>query len=97
MSKDTLTKADLVDSVYDKVGGFSKRETADLVNQVFDLMKECLLTKENVKVSGFGKFIVRYKHARPGRNPQTNERITIDARHVLRFRASQILKNELNR
>lgn len=92
----TTTKADLVDAVYDRVGGFSKREAADVVNQVFELLKDRLTTGEKVKISGFGNFVVRYKHARPGRNPQTGDEITIDARHVLRFRASQVLKASLN-
>jgi len=92
----TTTKADLVDTVYERVGGFSKREAADIVNQVFDLLKDRLSAGEKVKISGFGNFVVRYKHARPGRNPQTGDAITIDARHVLRFRASQVLKAALN-
>ena len=92
----TTTKADLVDAVYERVGGFSKREAADVVNQVFDLLKDRLATGEKVKISGFGNFVVRFKHERPGRNPQTGEEITIDARHVLRFRASQVMKAALN-
>ena len=92
----TTTKADLVDAVYERVGGFSKREAADVVNQVFDLLKDRLSTGEKVKISGFGNFVVRFKHERPGRNPQTGDEITIDARHVLRFRASQVLKASLN-
>ncbi len=92
----TTTKADLVDAVYERVGGFSKREAADVVNQVFDILKDRLATGEKVKISGFGNFVVRFKHARPGRNPQTGDEITIDARHVLRFRASQVLKGQLN-
>ena len=92
----TTTKADLVDAVYERVGGFSKREAADVVHQVFDLLKDRLSTGEKVKISGFGNFVVRFKHERPGRNPQTGDEITIDARHVLRFRASQVLKASLN-
>jgi integration host factor subunit alpha len=92
----TTTKADLVDAVYEKVGGFSKREAADVVNRVFDILKDRLAEGEKVKISGFGNFVVRFKHARPGRNPQTGDEITIDARHVLRFRASQVLKAHLN-
>ncbi len=92
----TTTKADLVDGVYDRVGGFSKREAADAVNQVFEILKDRLSTGEKVKISGFGNFVVRFKHARPGRNPQTGDEITIDARHVLRFRASQVLRGQLN-
>jgi integration host factor subunit alpha len=95
-SNSTTTKADLVDAVYDQVGGFSKREAADVVNSMFEILKDNLSSGEKVKISGFGNFVVRFKHARPGRNPQTGEEITIDARHVLRFRASQVLKAALN-
>ncbi|MBN1945677.1 MAG: integration host factor subunit alpha [Bradymonadales bacterium] len=91
-----MTKADLIDSVYETVGGFSKREAADVVNATFDILKEGLAGGEKVKISGFGNFVVRFKHTRPGRNPQTGDEITIDARHVLRFRASQVLKAALN-
>lgn len=92
----TTTKADLVDEVYETVGGFSKREAAEVVNTTFDILKDNLSSGEKVKISGFGNFVVRFKHARPGRNPQTGEEITIAARHVLRFRASQVLKAALN-
>lgn len=95
-SNSTTTKADLVDAVYETVGGFSKREAADVVNAMFDIVKDSLAAGEKVKISGFGNFVVRFKHARPGRNPQTGDEITIDARHVLRFRASQVLKASLN-
>jgi integration host factor subunit alpha len=95
-SNSTTTKADLVDAVYEMVGGFSKREAADVVNAMFEILKDSLAVGEKVKISGFGNFMVRFKHARPGRNPQTGQEITIDARHVLRFRASQVLKASLN-
>lgn len=95
-SGSTTTKADLVDAVYETVGGFSKREAAEVVNQVFDILKDGLGAGDKVKISGFGNFVVRFKHARPGRNPQTGDEITIDPRHVLRFRASQVLKASLN-
>jgi integration host factor subunit alpha len=95
-SNATTTKADLVDAVYESVGGFSKREAADVVNTMFEILKDSLAVGEKVKISGFGNFVVRFKHARPGRNPQTGQEITIDARHVLRFRASQVLKASLN-
>lgn len=95
-SNSTTTKADLVDAVYESVGGFSKREAADVVNTMFEILKDSLSSGEKVKISGFGNFVVRFKHARPGRNPQTGQEITIDARHVLRFRASQVLKASLN-
>jgi len=90
-----MTKAEIVEQIYERVG-FSKKEAAELVEKVFELMKETLATGEKVKISGFGNFVVREKKARIGRNPQTGEEITISARRVLTFKPSQVLKNALN-
>lgn len=90
-----MTKADIIESVYKKVG-FSKKESAEIVEMVFDTIKETLERGEKIKISGFGNFIVRDKKARVGRNPQTGKEIEISARRVLTFRASQVLKNVLN-
>jgi integration host factor subunit alpha len=92
----TMTKADIVDKVCEQVGGFSKKEAADLVDQVFDTMKAVLESGEKIKISGFGNFVVREKKPRPGRNPQTGQEITIDARRVLTFKPSNVLKDALN-
>ncbi len=94
-SVSTVTKADLVEKVYEQLG-FSKKEAADLVELVFTTLKESITSGEKVKISGFGNFIVRSKRPRIGRNPQTGEQITISARHVLTFRPSQVLKAVLN-
>lgn len=91
-----MTKADIVDKVCEQVGGFSKKEAADLVDQVFDTIKAVLETGEKIKISGFGNFVVREKKPRPGRNPQTGQEITIEARRVLTFKPSNVLKNALN-
>src|SRR3954463_1258589 len=88
-----MTKADIVENVYEKVGGFSKKEAAELVETVFDTIKETLERGEKIKISGFGNFVVRDKNSRAGRNPQTGEEITISARRVLTFKPSQVLKN----
>jgi integration host factor subunit alpha len=85
-----------VQAVYTKLGGFSKKEAADLVDQVFDSMKETLGRGEKIKISGFGNFVLRDKRQRQGRNPQTGEPIVITARRVLNFKASQLLKQALN-
>ncbi len=90
-----MTKADLVDVIHAKVG-FSKKEAAEVVELVFDLIKETLERGEKIKVSGFGNFEVRGKRKRVGRNPQTGEVIEISARRVLTFKPSQLLKNALN-
>jgi len=90
-----MTKADIIESVYEKVG-FSKKESAEVVEMVFDTIKETLERGEKIKISGFGNFIVREKKSRVGRNPQTGREIEISARRVLTFRPSQVLKNALN-
>jgi integration host factor subunit alpha len=91
-----MTKADIVDRVCEQVGGFSKKEAADLVDQVFDTIKVVLEAGEKIKISGFGNFVVREKKPRPGRNPQTGQEITIEARRVLTFKPSNVLKTALN-
>ena len=91
-----MTKAEIIENVYDKVGGFSKKEAATTVETVFNTIKETLEEGEKIKVSGFGNFMVRDKSARVGRNPQTGEEITISARRVLTFKPSQVLKNVIN-
>lgn len=90
------TKYELVQAVYTKLGGFSKKEAADLVDLIFELMKETLGRGENIKISGFGNFVLRDKRERQGRNPQTGDPITISARRVLTFKPSQLLKQALN-
>ncbi len=91
-----MTKADIVSSVYEKVG-FSKKEAVRVVETLFDIVKDSLERGEKVKISGFGNFVVRRKRARRGRNPQTGDDIEISPRKILSFRPSQVLKNELNR
>ena len=91
-----MTKADIVESIYEKVGGFSKKEAAEIIETVFDTIKETLEAGQKIKISGFGNFVVREKKARIGRNPQTGEEIEISARRVLTFKPSQVLKNILN-
>jgi integration host factor subunit alpha len=95
MSK-TTTKADIAEKVYETVGGFSKRESASLVDLVFEIVKERLAAGEKVKISGFGNFTVRYKRPRVGRNPLTGDEITITERHVATFKASPVLKDAVN-
>ena len=90
-----MTKAEIVEQIYERVG-FSKKEAAELVEKVFEIMKETLADGEKVKISGFGNFVVREKNARKGRNPQTGQEILLDARRVLTFKPSLVLKNVLN-
>lgn len=95
LGKSTVTKADIVEKVYSKIG-FSKKEASELVELVFDSLKDVLENGDKVKISGFGNFVVRGKSERVGRNPQTGEQIRISARRVLTFRPSQVLKAMLN-
>lgn len=91
-----MTKADIIERVCERVGGFSKRDAAEVIELVFDTMKDTLSSGEKIKISGFGNFSVREKSPRPGRNPQTGQEIMIDARRVLTFKASAVLKSALN-
>ena len=91
-----MTKAEIVDLVYETVGGFSKKEAADIVETVFETVKATLVKGDKIKITRFGNFVVRDKKARAGRNPQTGKEITISARRVLTFKPSQVLKNALN-
>lgn len=95
VSRSTMTKADIVEKVYGKIG-FSKKEASELVEMVFSTLKDVLHRGDKVKISGFGNFVVREKNERVGRNPQTGEQIKISARRVLTFRPSQVLKAMLN-
>jgi len=90
-----MTKAELVECIYEKVG-ISKTESAEIVESIFNILKETLEQGEKIKISGFGTFTVKEKNARKGRNPQTGEGITISARRVLTFKPSQVLKRALN-
>lgn len=90
-----MTKADIVEKIYEKVG-LSKKESADLVEHVFTLIKDTLEGGEKIKIAGFGNFIVKEKSDRRGRNPQTGDEIVITARKILTFKPSQVLKAEIN-
>lgn len=87
----TITKADLIEAVYEKVG-FSKKESSEIVEKILETMKITLERGEKLKISGFGKFEVRHKNTRRGRNPQTNMELQIPAHRVVSFKPSQVLK-----
>jgi integration host factor subunit alpha len=93
-NKKVLTKADIVETLQAKMG-FSRKLTAAVVDDLFEIIKETLEKGESVKISGFGNFEVREKQARRGRNPQSGEEITISARNVLLFKPSQALRKAL--
>ena len=87
----TLTKADFAESLFDGIG-LNKREAKDMVELFFEEIKSSLEQGKQVKISGFGKFELRDKTSRPGRNPKTGEEIPITARRVVTFRSGQKLK-----
>jgi integration host factor subunit alpha len=90
-----MTKLEIITTVYEKLG-FSKRESSEIVEQFFSIIKQNLIAGENVKISGLGNFVVKEKKARKGRNPQTGQEIEIAPRKVLNFRISQVLKDDIN-
>ena len=90
MSKNELTEKIRINS------GLTKRESADILDTVFSIVKETLNQGENLKISGFGSFEIKEKSPRNGRNPQTGETITISRRRVLSFKPSSVLKAQIN-
>lgn len=91
-----VTKAELVEKIYDDLG-LNKREAKEMVEQFFEEIKNALAEGQEVKLSGFGNFLVRCKPARPGRNPKTGAPIPIAARRVVTFHAGQKLKTRVDR
>jgi integration host factor subunit alpha len=90
-----MTKAELVSIVSEK-SSFSRQESVQIVDQVFQILKETLERGEKVKISGFGNFITREKRARKGRNPKTGEELMISGRRVLTFKPSAMLRKVVN-
>jgi integration host factor subunit alpha len=90
-----MTKADIVERIYEKVG-FSKKEATDVVESIFEIIKGHLEQGEKIKISGFGNFVLNSKRPRKGRNPQTGEEIVISGRRVLSFKPSPVLKKVIN-
>jgi integration host factor subunit alpha len=86
-----LTKAEMAENLYEELG-LNKREAKELVEVFFEEVRLALEDGEEVKLSGFGNFILRNKNQRPGRNPKTGEEIPISARRVVTFRPGQKLK-----
>jgi integration host factor subunit alpha len=90
----TLTRADLADTINRKLG-FSRAESLDLVEAILRHMCAAMSRGENVKISGFGSFVLRDKKERIGRNPKTGVEVPITPRRVMTFRASQLLKERV--
>ena len=91
----TLVKENLIQTLYTQVG-LSKEQSKALVDNVFELVKKSLESGDDVLISGFGKFIVRKKASRKGRNPATGRVLILDARRVVMFKWSQVLRDKIN-
>ena len=91
----TLTKADLVQKVYQN-HNLTKAQAADAVETFLRISKDCLEQGDDLLVSGFGKFNVKEKNSRRGRNPQTGKELILDARKVVTFKPSGILRSRIN-
>jgi len=91
-----MTKADVVKLICEKMG-FALKESTEIVEQVFEIIKETLESGEKVKISGFGNFVIRQKRPRAGRNPQSGEKMVISGRRVVTFKSSNVLRKALNR
>ena len=92
----TLTKASMVEYLFDELG-LSKREAKELVEMFFEEIRTALEQGKNIKLSGFGNFMLRDKAQRPGRNPKSGEAIPVSARRVVTFRPGQKLKQRVEK
>jgi integration host factor subunit alpha len=91
----TLTKSDIANVVSDRVGN-TKKQSSKMLDSLFELIKQSLEDGEDVLISGFGKFTVKEKRERKGRNPQTGEPIKLPARKVVTFKCSGKLRDSIN-
>ena len=91
-----LTKENIIDSIYNQVG-MSKNQSRRVMESLLELAKNTLAQGEDILISGFGKFVVKNKAARKGRNPQTREDLRLRARKVVVFRTSGVLRKRINK
>ncbi|MEW5733412.1 MAG: integration host factor subunit alpha [Thermodesulfobacteriota bacterium] len=90
-----LTKSDIVEKVYEL--GFTKKEAVDIMEQLIEIIKESLEKGDDVLISGFGKFCVKNKNERRGRNPATGEDLMLRGRQVVTFKCSGKLREKINK
>jgi integration host factor subunit alpha len=90
-----LTKEKIINSIYNQVG-LGKSQSRNVVEKLLQIIKQSLEDGENILISGFGKFVVRNKSERRGRNPQTTEDLQLRARKVVVFKTSGVLRNRIN-
>jgi len=91
-----MTKAEIAELVHERVG-LSKKDAALAIEDVIETIRSCLERGEDVKISGFGHFMLRQKNSRRGRNPKTGEEIMITPRRVVTFHASKLVVEQMNR
>ncbi|MGB9081257.1 MAG: HU family DNA-binding protein [Desulfuromonadaceae bacterium] len=91
-----MTKVDIAERIQTNTG-FSKKDSLELLELVLSLLKETLEAGEKIKIAGFGNFEVKHKKARRGRNPSTGESLTLEARKIMGFKASTVLKSAINK
>ena len=91
----TLTKADIVDTIYNQLD-LPKARSTQVVDSLLEIIKKTLENGEDVLISGFGKFCVKEKRKRIGRNPQTRENLMLGERRVVRFKCSGVLREKVN-
>ena len=92
----TLTKADLVQKIYKTHDSLTKAQATEAVEALLKIMKSCLANGDDLLISGFGKFNVKDKNSRRGRNPQTGQELILPSRRVVTFKPSGILRNRIN-
>ena len=93
--RQNLTKKEIINSIYMQLG-YSKKLIETVLEDMFDIMLECLKEKGKVKISNFGTFILRHKKSRIGRNPKTKKETIISERNVVLFKPFKYLKNKIN-
>ena len=91
----TLTKANIVEAVAKQIG-YTKNQSSEMIETLLEIIKRNLESGEDVLVSGFGKFCVKTKHERRGRNPSTGEDMMLESRRVVTFRCSRQLRDKIN-
>ena len=91
----TLTKSDIVEAIVEQIG-FSKNHSSEIVETLLELIKSTLVSGEDVLISGFGKFCVKQKEARRGRNPATGESMMLSPRKIVTFKCSGKLRDKIN-
>jgi integration host factor subunit alpha len=91
----SMTKIETINSIYEEIG-IPKKDCVHIVESLFDIIKNELDQGNNVMISGFGKWMVKTKKKRRGRNPQTGKEMTIDARRVVTFKPSNVLRDVVN-